>query len=66
MLSQNLAVSCGKLLIHITYQSIIKRITNVDDVDDLTQSVYLSFAEQYQNINEPEKWLQKSSLSEFC
>ena len=42
-----------------------KRITNLDDVDDLTQSVYLSFAEQYQNINEPEKWLRRVLFLNF-
>jgi len=42
-----------------------KRIVNRDDVDDLTQSVYLSFAEQYQNINEPEKWLRRVLFLNF-
>ena len=42
-----------------------KRIANRDDVDDLTQSVYLSFAEQYQNINEPEKWLRRVLFLNF-
>ena len=42
-----------------------KRIINVDDVDDLTQNVYLSFAEQYQNINEPEKWLRRVLFLNF-
>jgi len=37
----------------------------MDDVDDLTQSVYLSFAEQYQNINEPEKWLRRVLFLNF-
>lgn len=41
------------------------RITNVDDVEDLTQSVYLSFAEQYQNIEEPEKWLRRVLFLNF-
>jgi len=42
-----------------------KRITNPDDVDDLTQSVYLSFAEQYQNVIEPEKWLRRVLFLNF-
>lgn len=42
-----------------------KRINNIDDVDDLTQSVYLSFAEQYQNIEEPEKWLRRVLFLNF-
>jgi RNA polymerase sigma-70 factor (ECF subfamily) len=42
-----------------------KRIANRDDVDDLTQSVYLSFAEQFQNIAEPEKWLRRVLFLNF-
>ncbi len=42
-----------------------KRITNRDDVDDLAQSVYLSFAEQFQNIGEPEKWLRRVLFLNF-
>ena len=42
-----------------------KRIVNRDDVDDLTQSVYLSFAEQFQNIEEPEKWLRRVLFLNF-
>ena len=42
-----------------------KRIANLDDVDDLTQSVYLSFAEQYHNIAEPEKWLRRVLFLSF-
>jgi RNA polymerase sigma-70 factor (ECF subfamily) len=42
-----------------------KRIPNVDDVDDLTQSVYLTFAEQFQNIEEPEKWLRRVLFLSF-
>lgn len=37
----------------------------MDDVDDLTQNVYLSFAEQYQNIEEPEKWLRRVLFLNF-
>ncbi|NWG27065.1 MAG: sigma-70 family RNA polymerase sigma factor [Ignavibacteriaceae bacterium] len=42
-----------------------KRIPNIEDADDLTQSVYLSFAEQYQNIEEPEKWLRRVLFLNF-
>ncbi|HEY6626406.1 MAG TPA: RNA polymerase sigma factor [Ignavibacteriaceae bacterium] len=42
-----------------------KRIINIDDVDDLTQNVYLSFAEQYHNIEEPEKWLRRVLFLNF-
>ena len=42
-----------------------KRIPNIDDVDDLTQSVYLTFAEQFQNIEEPEKWLRRVLFLSF-
>jgi RNA polymerase sigma-70 factor (ECF subfamily) len=42
-----------------------KRILNLDDVDDLTQSVYLSFAEQYQNVHEPEKWIRRVLFLNF-
>lgn len=41
------------------------RITNIDDVEDLTQSIYLSFAEQYHNIEEPEKWLRRVLFLNF-
>ncbi|MBE0572856.1 MAG: RNA polymerase sigma factor [Ignavibacteriaceae bacterium] len=42
-----------------------KRILNQDDVDDLTQNVYLSFAQQYHNIEEPEKWLRRVLFLNF-
>ena len=42
-----------------------KRITNVDDADDLTQNVYLAFAEQYQNIEEIERWLRRVLFLSF-
>jgi RNA polymerase sigma factor (sigma-70 family) len=42
-----------------------KRITNLDDVDELTQNVYLTFAEQFQNILEPEKWLRRVLFLNF-
>lgn len=41
------------------------RITNIDDVEDLTQNIYLSFAEQYHNIEEPEKWLRRVLFLNF-
>jgi RNA polymerase sigma-70 factor (ECF subfamily) len=37
----------------------------VDDADDLTQSVYLAFAEQYQNIEVLEKWLRRVLFLSF-
>ncbi len=42
-----------------------KRIKNIDDAEDLTQSVYLAFAEQYQNIEELEKWLRRVLFLNF-
>jgi len=36
-----------------------QKITNRDDVDDLTSDVYISFAEQYQKIETIENWLRK-------
>ena len=38
---------------------------NIDDAEDLTQTVYLSFAEQYQNIKEIEKWLRRVLFLNF-
>ncbi len=38
---------------------------NIDDAEDLTQSVYLSFAQQYQNIEEIEKWLRRVLFLNF-
>jgi RNA polymerase sigma-70 factor, ECF subfamily len=37
----------------------LKKIFNVDDVDDLTNNVYLSFAEQYHSIESLENWLRR-------
>ena len=37
----------------------LKRINYKEDVEDLTQNVYLTFAEQYQNINNIENWLRR-------
>lgn len=35
------------------------KIINLDDAQDLTNNVYLSFAEQYQNIENIEFWLRR-------
>jgi len=37
----------------------LKKIINIDDVDDLTNNVYIAFAEQYQNIENAENWLRR-------
>ncbi len=37
----------------------LKKIPNIDDVDDLTNNVYLSFAEQYHTIEILENWLRR-------
>jgi RNA polymerase sigma-70 factor (ECF subfamily) len=37
----------------------LKKIPNIDDVDDLTNNVYLSFAEQYHSIEILENWLRR-------
>jgi len=37
----------------------------MDDVDDLTQNVYLAFAEQYHAIGEIEKWLRRVLFLNF-
>jgi len=36
-----------------------KKIINKDDVDDLATNVYISFAEQYHNIDAIENWLRR-------
>jgi RNA polymerase sigma-70 factor (ECF subfamily) len=36
-----------------------KKIINIDDVDDLTNNVYLAFAEQFQVIENAENWLRR-------
>lgn len=48
---------------HSKYQQ--RRLKNIDDAEDLTQSVYLTFAEQYQNIEELEKWLRRVLFLNF-
>ncbi len=35
------------------------KITNKDDVDDLTTNVYIAFAEQYERIENIENWLRR-------
>jgi len=42
-----------------------RRITNLDDVDDLTQNVYVAFAEQYHAIENLEKWLRRVLFLNF-
>ncbi len=37
----------------------LKKIASKEDVEDLTQNVYLSFAEQYQNITNIGNWLRR-------
>jgi RNA polymerase sigma-70 factor (ECF subfamily) len=41
------------------------KITNIDDVDDLTNNVYLSFAEQYHKIENLEFWLRRVLFLNF-
>jgi RNA polymerase sigma-70 factor, ECF subfamily len=41
------------------------KIKNIDDVDDLTNSVYLSFAEQYHKIDNLEFWLRRVMFLNF-
>jgi RNA polymerase sigma-70 factor, ECF subfamily len=41
------------------------KIRNIEDVDDLTNNVYLSFAEQYQNIENLEFWLRRVLFLNF-
>ena len=41
------------------------KITNVEDVDDLTNNVYLSFAEQYHKIDNLEFWLRRVLFLNF-
>ncbi len=37
----------------------LKKIVNLDDVDDLTNNVYLAFAEQYHSVENIENWLRR-------
>jgi RNA polymerase sigma-70 factor, ECF subfamily len=41
------------------------KIINIDDVDDLTNNVYLSFAEQYNKIDNLEFWLRRVLFLNF-
>ena len=41
------------------------KIRNIDDVDDLANNVYLSFAEQYHNIENLEFWLRRVLFLNF-
>jgi len=41
------------------------KIINIDDVDDLTNNVYLSFAEQYHKIDNLEFWLRRVLFLNF-
>jgi RNA polymerase sigma-70 factor (ECF subfamily) len=41
------------------------KIKNKDDIDDLTNSVYLSFAEQYHRIESLENWLRRVLFLNF-
>lgn len=56
--------SLSKFVRHISHGYFLAkyrqgRIINKDDVDDLTNNVYLSFAEQYQKIENLEFWLRR-------
>ncbi|GBD87270.1 RNA polymerase sigma factor SigX [bacterium BMS3Abin03] len=37
----------------------LKKIINLEDVEDLTNNVYLTFAEQYHNVENIENWLRR-------
>ncbi len=37
----------------------LKKILSVEDVEDLTQNVFVSFAKQYQSIENMENWLRR-------
>jgi RNA polymerase sigma-70 factor (ECF subfamily) len=41
------------------------KITNIDDVNDLTNNVYLAFAEQYEKIENLEFWLRRVLFLNF-
>lgn len=42
------------------------KIANLDDVDDLSNEVFLTFAKQYQNIENLEKWLRRVLFLTFA
>ena len=55
---------------HISYSYFLSKhrlgkISNTDDVEDLANNVYLSFAEQYQNIENLEFWLRRVLFLNF-
>lgn len=55
---------------HISYSYFLSkyrqgRIINKDDVDDLSNNVYLSFAEQYEKIENLEFWLRRVLFLNF-
>ncbi|GEM_PF-859540 len=37
----------------------LRKINSKEDVEDLTQNVYITFAEQFQNVNNIENWLRR-------
>jgi len=37
----------------------LKKIVNLEDVEDLTNNVYLAFAEQYHNVENIENWIRR-------
>ncbi|GAB4286742.1 MAG: hypothetical protein Kow0098_02330 [Ignavibacteriaceae bacterium] len=41
------------------------KILNIEDVDDLTNNVYLAFAEQFQNVENLEFWLRRVLFLNF-
>jgi len=43
----------------------LKKLGYIEDVDDLTNNVYLTFAEQYHNIDNLENWLRKVLFLSF-
>lgn len=48
---------------HSKYQ--LGKIVNLDDVNDLTNNAYLTFAEQYHGINNLENWLRRVLFLSF-
>ncbi len=42
-----------------------KKIINIEDVEDLTNNVFLAFAEQYQNVENIENWLRRVLFFNF-
>ena len=55
---------------HISYSYFLSKhrqgkILNIDDVDDLTNNIYLTFAEQYHKIDNLEFWLRRVLFLNF-